>query len=424
MAFASCPIDTTLDRTEPSNVPRGKRFDGRVRLETVSTGLGSAADPRPKQLVGGAVGSSQRSAVEGRGAHWDPASYRVHSFTAHNAMIVPFGRAGCRRPVWHVEIQPWRMTQLSGGLTKRQHFVPKTYLRGWSKDRWSKKSRGAPTIRAHFKLELKSENRNPDSILYEKWFYEEDPQSPNNELEKLFGQHETNWPRYMGCIDGAIESAIEIYDTNPNSKDSGESLNQYVMRTLVSLLNALPQYSECIKVFAAISYFRTPAALERKISELKDDPRAKEVLSHSKQNAWWLATNALTSTLIERFKSLNIKLLVAMDGSFVTCDNPCFDVDIADKDCAPLLGYDIGRLGTVVACFPLSSRVVALLLPSKLMLDNKPVAIPKHDALCLTRRGVNLFNAGVLRVARDLIVSTADYQELVDIDSSWSKLTT
>jgi hypothetical protein len=313
-----------------------------------------------------------------------------------------------------------RGTKLSSNLTKRQHFVPQTYLQGWAKDRWDKAKGSAKTVRAHFKEKNKSEDRNPESILVDKWFYEEDPKAPNNEIEKILGKYETSWSPTMAFLDSTLESAIKIYTEDPAYKESGESLSQYLMRTLVSMFSALPAPADTIKVFAALSYFRTPASLEKKISELENDPIVKESLPSIDMNAWWLAKNAFASTLIDRFKSLNVKFLVASEGSFVTSDRPCFDVNLADARFDPLLGYDIARLKSVVACFPLSSRLVALLVPEEVIINGKATQSPKYDAVCLTKNGVRLLNVGILRTAKKVVISTAEYQELADIDPDWT----
>lgn len=309
---------------------------------------------------------------------------------------------------------------MSGSLTKKQHFVPQIYLQGWAKDRWDKANGSAKTVRAHFKERDKSEDRNPQSILVEKWFYEEDSQTPNNEVERIFGKYETGWSRCMGFLDSVLASAEKIYKEDVAYKQAGESLNQFLARTLISACSTLPAHAEAIKVFAGISYFRTPAALERKISELQNDPLVKANMSSVNANAWWLAKSALASTLLDRFKSLHIKFLIASEGSFVTSDRPCFDVNLADERFEPLLGYDIARSESVVACFPLSSRLVALLVPSVVNVTGEAIRTPECDAVCLENPGVSLLNIGILRTAKNVVISTAEYQQLENIDPNWT----
>ena len=314
---------------------------------------------------------------------------------------------------------------LSRKLTKRQHFVPITYLRGWSARRWNEvEDSSFKTVRAHFKDSNKSEPRNPKSILEEDWFYERDSHAPDNEIENTLGGYETSWSPTMLSLDTTLDFALKIYNDEPSIKNTGISLNQYLMRSLVTRFEALPKYADIIKVFAAISYFRTLAALAIKTSELKRDPRVNVSPSAIEMNAWWLAKDAFASTVVDRFKCLNLKLLIAQEESFVTCDRPCFDVNIADKKFDPLFGYDIGRLNTVVACFPLSSRLVALLMPEEIMIHGKIVQTPKYDALCLTALGVKTLNVGIFQSAEKVVVSTSQYQELTDIDPSWNKQTT
>lgn len=294
---------------------------------------------------------------------------------------------------------------MKNNLTKRQHYVPQTYIRGWSKDRWKDGSTNPKTVRVYFKDKNKHEDRNPESILKENWFYEENSSAPNNEIEEIFGKYENEWSPCMKFLDFCLDSAIENYQIESKSKNVDESLNSYLTRVLVEMASNLPKYPETIKIFAAICYFRTPAALERKISELHADPAVKDSFSSVDINSWWLAKNALSSTLIDRFKSLNIIFLLASEGSFITSDRPCFDLNFADKKFEPLHGYDIGRSNSVVACFPLSSRIVALLVPEKLIINDQTIKSKKYDAYCLNKNEIDLFNNDIAHVAKNVTIS-------------------
>ncbi|HCG9257648.1 TPA: DUF4238 domain-containing protein [Vibrio parahaemolyticus] len=291
-------------------------------------------------------------------------------------------------------------------LTKRQHFVARTYLKGWSEGRWELDNKDTKVF-AHNLSKNNSFPVNPEKILLEKWFYEEDSSSPNNEIENKFCDYEGNYAKTMSFLDFVINNALTI------ARESNVDEDQYLMRTIVSMNNTLEKHSRNIKQFAAISYFRTPAALKQKICELVHDKSAKETIE-KELTAYDLSKFAFDSDLIERFSNLNMKFLISKNKSFITSDRPCFDLD-SDAKLLPLLGYDIGRNNKTFAVMPLSTNLAILLLPPKIEVKASTFSTKPHDALILKDLGVDYFNEIILSKADQWVISNNHYSKLTEI---------
>lgn len=297
-------------------------------------------------------------------------------------------------------------------LTKNQHYVPRVYLCGWTATGWAHDAEAGRQVMAHFLEQQNSKPRNSKSILHEKWFYEEDSSQPDNLIENMFGEHEDSWRDVMRFITFGAENARTIYREATSPRKSEE---QYVCETLASMFCALPDHVDSIKNFACISYFRTPAALKRKRAEL-DHPHVPGGTTMAVDlSAFDLASQAMSSSLRDRFKNLNIVLLVANQSSFVTSDRPCFDLDLAQNEYAPLLGYDIGRLETVVAYFPLSAKLAVLFVPSVLKTNTQTVNTPKVNVVSLPAQAVREFNRLTVKMADEIVVSTHDFASIEQV---------
>ncbi|WP_439863488.1 DUF4238 domain-containing protein [Pseudomonas antarctica] len=301
---------------------------------------------------------------------------------------------------------------MKNNLTKNQHYVPRVYLRGWTATGWAHDVEAGRQVMAHFLQQQSSEPRNSKSILHGKWFYEEDTSEPDNRIEKMFGEHEESWRGVMRFITFSAENARTIHREETSPQISEE---QYVCRTLASLFCAMPEYVDSIKNFACISYFRTPAALKRKRAEL-DHPQVPGGATMAVDlSAFDLASQAMSSSLRDRFNSLNIVLLVAPQSSFVTSDRPCFDLDLAQNKYAPLLGYDIGRLETVVGYFPLSAKLAVLFVPSVLKTNTQTLKTPKVNVVTLPAHAVREFNLLTVKMADEIVVSTHDFASIEQV---------
>ena len=300
---------------------------------------------------------------------------------------------------------------VKNNLTKNQHYVPRVYLRGWTPQGWARDAETGRQVMAHFLEQQSSEPRNSKSILHAKWFYEENPSQPDNYIENMFGEHEASWSKVMSFTTFVADNARTDYRKTPSTRETEE---QYVCRTLVSMLCTLPRYADSIKNFACISYFRTPSALRQKRAEL-NHPQGPGGTIELDLSAFEFASQAMSSSLRERFAGLNILLLVASESSFVTSDRPCFDLDLAQSESAPLMGYDIGRLETVVGYFPLSARFAVLFVPKVLKTDTQTLNTPAIRVLSLPERAVREFNQLTVDMDSEIVVSTHDFTSIEQI---------
>ena len=219
-------------------------------------------------------------------------------------------------------------------LTRRQHFVPKFYLAQWDNSN--------NVVVQHDLADDKMEHKNAKSILWEDYYYEEDPSAPDNRVEDILSKIET---------DAAVvfEKIRSFNDADPNK----------IEQRLTSGLTK--DEIEIIRRFAAFQYFRVPGAIEQKRSELHSSEIPEAVKEMALNPGRFVESGV--AYLQESFRQLNVLLLVSGGQDFVTSDWPCFD--LADSDTAPLLGEDLGSKPGVVAYLPISTRVAVLFFSKK-----------------------------------------------------------
>lgn len=228
-------------------------------------------------------------------------------------------------------------------ITKRQHYVPRVYLRSWGDENGN--------IKVLDKIKGKAIYPNVENICLEKYYYEHPELKPTNELEKKFGEFESVFGKTRDFLSFVENSAIK--------------LKQPIAQTLADSLIASPKHVSALKNFAGTTYFRTPAAISAMKKALSSDnnPIAKKALEQI-DSPYTLNTMAFESTLLERFKNLHIALMYS-EHRLNTSDWPCFPV-IGGSGHANF-GYDIGRHEAASALMTVTPKIVVMFLPN---LDN------------------------------------------------------
>ena len=245
-------------------------------------------------------------------------------------------------------------------LTRRQHFVPRIYQRGWTQARWSADAPADQDALWAYDLQGRRAFKTcPNGVLAANWFYERDADAPDNEIETSFRKDEAEYATTMRFMDFACSNALAI------AREGAQESAAYVGRTFASYLQAFPEYLTTLKRFAALCYVRVPAAMNLKRNELVRNLNSAH-LAEALTLPHKFLTFARESTLIDRFNGLSVQLWITLDADFVTSDRPCFDVDTSVSGYHPLSGYAIGRRNDVIAMFPLSHRMLLLLIPTDL----------------------------------------------------------
>ena len=226
---------------------------------------------------------------------------------------------------------------MSNQITKRQHQVPQFYIRLW-----------ADTTNQINLYDLKYKNAKltgSKRILFEEFFYEEDPTEPDNRIENLLGEVET-------------ESAPILKGLNEITKKYPRySQERQLKKGIENFLG--PEQQKIIKKFSAFQYLRIPGALEQKKYELQGSSLQKVEIEYGLNPGRFVESGFIY--LKERFESLKMLVHYSYEEYFLSSDWPCFDMQ--DSDDAPLLAEDIGTSKGVVACITLGPRLRVIFYP-------------------------------------------------------------
>ena len=225
-------------------------------------------------------------------------------------------------------------------VRKRHHFVPITYLNGWTRS--DGRVLAYPADGQGKRLCVR-----PDEIGFEKYYYSielEDGSRDHDSFEDLFGGVESRWPRVLSAIEAGmigpqeahwLYSMMTIMRTRgPAARKFNESVMAVEMRTGV-------------KVFAELG--KLPEKLRRYEDQLDTVP----IAVNSQQ------TLARMSDDMKRFgdlmRPLGFEVLVnETEAPFITSDNPVAYYDAADPGIR--IPYYEGR--ALELYFPLSGKHV------------------------------------------------------------------
>ena len=217
-------------------------------------------------------------------------------------------------------------------LTKRQHYVPRFYL-----NLWSNKS---GQITCH---DLSSPTHfvtTPENSLLQRYYYESDPNNPDNRVENVLSRME-------GTTALVLEKIVTILAQNSTTTSNASSnLRQQLTTDDLKVLTE----------FAAYQYLRVPGAIAQKRRELQPTSLLSRDLDRSLNPGRF--TESGYQYMKGRFKKMKISFMISPGRQLVTSDRPCFDMK--DSCDAPLLGEEIGQDPGVICYLPLAPRLGAV----------------------------------------------------------------
>ncbi|KVL25412.1 hypothetical protein WS97_00365 [Burkholderia territorii] len=225
-------------------------------------------------------------------------------------------------------------------LVRRQHYVPRVYLRRWAPD--------GTNLLVTDKEDATSRTMSVIDTTVESWYYENPNAKRDNELEKAFHEFEGPFGDAMRFFDFVYENALK------SGQDPGQAMG--------GMLSVLTHRRIPISRFAATQYFRTPGALAAKRAEVATAGGPLPDLGAAVSNAYDFTKAGFDSTLIERLVAMRL-CLIRSEAGFITSDRPCFDIDRLSNR-APGLGDEVGISDDVACLMPLTTHWLALFIPA------------------------------------------------------------
>jgi hypothetical protein len=194
-------------------------------------------------------------------------------------------------------------------LTKRQHYVPDFYVRQWA---------GVDgKITCHDLAEKRTFSTNPINLLLERYFYQQDPDNPDNRIEKILSEMET------ACRPTFAKLAAEGQKAFKTADRRRAAWALQIAVTPVDLDN--------LKRFAAYQYLRVPGAIDRKTYEIQPSQMSDAAKNNALNPGRFVETGY--EYLKRKFQSLKVQIFLSSGIDFITSDWPCFD--LKDSSDAP-----------------------------------------------------------------------------------------
>lgn len=222
-------------------------------------------------------------------------------------------------------------------ITKKQHFVPKFYLKSWQ-------APGKDSIWSYDLQHKSIKDRSPTSVLFEDYYYEHDREFPDNIVENLLSEMENETAPVIREINEIVQRYSRLSQENELQRDL-----RHVLK---------PDKRRILKKFAAYQYLRIPDAIEQKAYELRPENIAEGFLSEMLKPANFVLSG-FDYIKNKFFQELRMVISYSLNYDFVTSDRPCFDFD--DSRYTPRLGVDIGQNSGAFLIFPLVPKILLTL---------------------------------------------------------------
>jgi uncharacterized protein DUF4238 len=274
-------------------------------------------------------------------------------------------------------------------LTRKQHFVPQFYLKNWAINPSNN------LVYYYDLIDKKMDERNPRSILWEEFLYEEDVDNPDNRIEDMLGQIET---RTAPVFREMVEISNQLNDKSESKKYSEALMSLFQGENMVIL-----------KDFAAFQYLRMKHVMSQKQFEIDTTEFTEEEMIKIYNLGRFVESGY--AHIRPKYDNLKVLMSFTFDGEFITSDWPLYDV--RDADYAPAVGEELGVADDVVGQFPLTPKITATFIPNNFYLDGRAAQLPDCVAYEIEDDDLINFNQLIIQQAIKYVVSASINDDFV-----------
>ena len=147
---------------------------------------------------------------------------------------------------------------MTAQITKRQHQVPQFYIKLWADN--------TNQVYLHDLKHQSIVHTGSKSILFEEFYYEEDPAKPDNRIEAILGEIEKEAAPILKALNDIV---------NKYSLYSQEAI---LKKEIVQFLT--PANQSLLKKISAFQYLRIPGAVDQKEHELRGSSMQKTEIEY------------------------------------------------------------------------------------------------------------------------------------------------